>query len=306
MSRIHGIDTDELLARGVHALARSGKEHWAAGHFGAALLSGRWLLKEGALPETARARLAARLRDSVAGDPARYALPDPGPVVGAGPLVASLEDGIDDLCNSAHGTIYVAAALRAFHERPELATEPIVLGITALHRNTQGPDPARYFGIDDISQVAIEAEPRPSAPIDAGALLLASLREFEVVYGDRTIDGHPYYFAGEKLHLVTHAHALWQLDALGYGALARRGRAAHHRQLRLTRQTPPEPRTALPRIASGPYDPDWWRARTDPWHDMKFAHAVLELLTVLSKEARTEAQGRLPFAWGAVEGSWKG
>jgi hypothetical protein len=306
MSRIHGIDTDELLARGVHALARSGEEHWAAGHFGAALLSGRWLLTEGALPEPARARLAARLRDSVAGDPARYALPEPGQVVGAGALVASLEDGIDDLCNSAHGTIFVAAALRAFHERPELATEPIVLGISALHRNTQGPDPARYFGIDDINQVTIEAEPCPSAPIDAGALLLKSLREFEVVYGDRTIDGHPYYFAGEKLHLVTHAHALWQLDALGYGALARRGRAAHHRQLRLTRQIPPEPRTALPRIASGPDDPDWWRARTDPWHDLKFAHALLELLTVLSEEARSEAQGRLPFAWGAVEGSWKG
>jgi hypothetical protein len=306
MSRIHGIDTDELLARGVHALAYSGKEHWAVGHFGAALLSGRWLLKDGALPETARAKLATRLRDSVEGDAARYALPEPGPVVGTDPLVASLEDGIDDLCNSAHGTIYVAHALRAFHERPDLATEPIVLGISALHGNTQGPDPARYFGIDDISHVAIEAEPYPSAPIDADALLLASLREFEVVYGDRTIDGHPYYFAGEKLHLVTHAHALWQLDAMGYQALARRGRATHHRQIRLTRQTPPEPRTPLPRIESGPWDPDWWQARTDPWHDIKFAHAVFELLTVLSKEARTEAESRLPLAWGAVEGSWKG
>lgn len=126
-----------------------------------------------------------------------------------------------------------------------MQSEPLL-----VHRNTQDPDPGRYFGIDDLSQVFVEAEPRPSAPIDAGALLLASLREFEVVYADRTIDGHPYYFAGEN--------------------------------------------------------PDWWRARTDPWHDVKFAHAVLELLTVLSKEARTESRGWLPSAWGAVEGSWKG
>ena len=231
-------DTNELLARGIHALARSGKEHWAAGHFGAALLSGRWPLKEGAFSETARARLAARLRDSVAGNPARYALPDPGRVVGAGPLVASLDDGIDDLCNSAHGTIYVAAALRAFHERPELATEPIVLGITALHRNTQGPDPARYF--ESTTSARSPSRPSPARPLDrcrrAAARIVARVRGRL----RRSDDRRPSLLLRRREATPGDARSRpVAADALGYGALARRGRAAHHRQIRLTRQIPP-------------------------------------------------------------------
>ena len=225
---VHGIDSEEYIPRGGAALARSAGEHWVTGHVGATLLAGTWLLRGGALPEASARELAARLRRSVAADPARYARPEAGMACGVDPLVRSLDAHVGDLHNSAHGTIYAAAALRAFDEQPGLATDATVAAIVRVYEGAQQPDPDRYFATPDHARVVIEGEPEPT--FDAEELIAASFRELAEIHPDQTLDGRRYFFAGEKLHLVTHAHALLGLDALGHAALARRGLIAHRRQ----------------------------------------------------------------------------
>lgn len=296
----HGVDLDETLARGVGALAGAAEGHWVAGHFGAALLAGVWLLRGGTLPEASVAALARRLADTIDADPTRYALPQAAPVSGTEPLVDSLREHAGELWHGAHGTIFATAALRAFEEQPGLATDPTLRGIVWLHRNAQDPDPARYYGIPDHTRVAIEAPEAPAAGLDAAQLTLDSLCEFDLVYPDQQIEGQRYFFAGEKLHLVTHAHALLQLEALGHPEIARCGLTAHRRQVVLTRQKPPGDLAPYASATSGPEDPDFWKRHGDPWHDIKFAHALSELLPPLSASQRERAETLLPMGWAAL------
>jgi hypothetical protein len=175
-----------------------------------------------------------------------------------------------------------------------------VRGVARLHRNAQDPDPDRYYGIPDHTRVAIEPCALPAVGLDAVQLTLASLGEFERVHPDLHIEGRRYFFAGEKLHLVTHAHALLWLEALGHDEVARRGLAAHRRQVVLTRHEPPGDTAPLAPASSGPADPGYWGAHGDPWHEIKLAHALSELLPRLPSAERDRAEAHLPMVWAAL------
>ena len=151
------------------------------------LLAGTWMLRDGRLPDGSADALRRRLVETVAADPARYALPESGPCFGPSPLADSLEEHVGALRNAAHGTIYATAALRALAEQPELATSRSVGAIVELHRGAQLPDPDRYYGIEDHEAVEIEVAP-PAEKLDSASLVLDSLREFDVVYDDETDD----------------------------------------------------------------------------------------------------------------------
>ena len=129
----------------------------------------------------------------------------------------------------------------------------------------------------------------------------------EPLYPDQLIAGKRYFYTGEKLHLLTHAQALFRLEALGHPELKRSGGEALRRQFYLCRGRPPiasspsSPRSASrERMTEGPRDAEYWRQGVDPWHDIKFAQAVSALLPTLSQAQRDEVHPALTNAWAAL------
>lgn len=153
MDAVYRIDLREYLARGVGALVSARAEHWVFGHCGAALLAGVWLLREGRLTPPSAERLARRLEETVSADPNRYRLPEPRAPGCLDLLIEDLHENIATLRNSAHGTIYIAAALQALSEQPRLATAQTIESLRHVYRNAQTPDPDRYFDIENHAEV---------------------------------------------------------------------------------------------------------------------------------------------------------
>ena len=124
--------------------------------------------------------------------------------------------------------------------------------------------------------------------------------EFDCLYPDAESDGHPYFFTGEKYHSLTHLHALIQLDKLGYTSLAQNGVPLIRAQIRLTRQQPPGdpvPRKLEPGSAEVA---DYWKITGDPWHDIKLAEAVVDLLPLVPADRRSGVAHLLAKAFGAL------
>jgi hypothetical protein len=300
MSEHTGIDCDEIISRGMGALVHCADEFWVAGHFGAAMICGGLLLKHGALPEGSARKLADRLRETVAGDPARYEIPKPGPPADPTAIHHALESTISIPRNSGHGTIFAAMALRVFRERPDLQTGPIVEAVAKLPGNAQIDDASRYYDVADHSEVPDSGEHLEYEP---SSLIRDSISELEVIYPDQTIDEKRFFYAGEKLHLVTHAHALIWLADLGHKELARTGLRAHQHLIEFARQQPPAGVEPISPSKLEPDQPDFWNRVGDPWHDIKFAHATCELMPRLSPDDRARVQPALERAWGVFDHS---
>jgi hypothetical protein len=304
MTTIHEIDCDEVLARGLTTIARSADQHWVFGHNGAAIMSGAWLLRDGSLPDASAARLAKRLRKTLDLVPGHYPLPDAAPGhQDTAPLLAALEGQIGTLRNGAHGTIYSALVLRHLAERPDLASKATIEGLVAVYEGAQIPDFDRHFGIPDYREVAIPPRRESAAAKGLGGeLIVACLRELETLYPDEVIDEKRYFFASEKTHIVTHLHALLELNDQGHVALAERGVDALLHQLEVARVVPPQGRIPYAPGTVTPNDPSYWRVKTgaDPWHDIKVAHAMGELLARLTSGQRATVEKGVATAWASL------
>ena len=289
-------DIDEILARGMGALARASKESWVVAHFGAALISGAFLLKGNSLPSKSAERLLQRLEKTIHHDPVRYALPEPSRRCSTAAILEALDTTIATPRNSGHGTIYAVHALRVLNELPALQTESLVEAIARLTFIAQADDAGRYYGTADHMTELNRALPLVR---DTETLVEETISELRVTYDDQSIDGKRYFFSGEKLHLVTHLHALLWLEELGSRALANKGMIAQRHFIRFARQIPPGENKPLAPGPVDPSDPNYWNPVRDPWHDIKVAHAISELMPRLSTQRRTQLEPALTGVWAA-------
>jgi hypothetical protein len=293
------IDLDEYLARGIGALTSAREEHWVFGHFGAAMLAGVWLLRDGNLPRASAATLGKRLKDTVRADPKRYRVPELGKPGDPDLLFDSLTKNIATLRNGAHGTVYTAAALLALREQPELATARTIDSLLEVHRNAQIPDPDRYYGIENHDEVEVPLLDPRFPRDDDEEIVAVCILALETLYPDRVIDDKRYFFTGEKLHLLTHAQALFRLDSMGHPELKALGWEALRRQAFFCEQVPPD-RAPSDGVFDGPSNPAYWKITGDPWHDIKFAQAAQELLSGLGAEQREQLGSPLANVWASL------
>lgn len=293
------------LQTGLHALVRAGEqEAWFFGHIGAAYISGAALVGEfgpSPLPAPARARLAARL-PSLSDPFPEWVRPLDEPVsrpADPGPVVEQLADRIATLRMSGHPTIYAVAALRAMHARPELTTERVVAGVLRLCEAARGDDRERYLGVDD--SYVVDEHDREHASRGADAALDTALEACAQLTPDRDVEGRRYFLFGEKIHVLTHLHALRVLESLGHAELARRGLIAQASQVRLCR-FPDEAQRSLPAPASvGPTDAAFWEVDgVDVLHKLKLAEAVLALGPAFDARAPGLAAPRFAQMWGLL------
>lgn len=286
---------------GLTGLVRAGEaREWFFGHFGAALVSGAALLRDGALPEATVSALTTVLDRLVSANPEWFSpLDDDDERTSAAELVEALAHAIGTSRTSGHPTIYAVAGLRCLARRPERATRRVVKGLISLHACAhENDDRSRYYGFSDYFPVRVEPEDDVPALPDVSAAIREGFVGCRDLAPDADVDGRRYFFAGEKIHLVTHAHALDCLLDLGHPDLACAGLEAERLQLKLTR-TPEGVRKPLPEPSRlTPFDAAFWENDGfDVWHKLKLAEASVRLLPRLTDGERVEAERVLGQFW---------
>ena len=282
---------------GIRALTRAGEaKNWFTGHLGASFLSGAELLRSPVLPDHAKGALAAALDRLESHSPDWYG-PLEGPPTRTAPVDALLEalhQKIGSLRTSGHGTIYLASALRAFRRAPELATERSIAAIAALHDAAQDDDVSRYLGRADYTRHACDAPP----VVDLELAVRAAFEACRQRTPDIVRDGKRYFLFGEKIHILTHLHALCVLEELGHSEMAHAGLAAHALQIVLS----DVPENELQRVPEAttlqPWHAAFWETDGDDlWHKTKLAEAAIGLLTRVDEKRRDDAEAILGGMW---------
>lgn len=290
---------------GISALVRAGEaKQWFFGHFGASIIAGARLLANPVLPGSAALALNQKLSDFQSRYNDWFS-----PIDELGESTATLEPILTLLRKSAgtlrvsgHPTIYMSSALHVLSRRPELVTSRVVEALAQLYEASRQDDPARHYGYSDyfaeIDREFGERSPSDHPILDSTGAYRAAFEAMDHLSMDQEIEGRHYFLTGEKVHLVTHAHAIATFEQLGYADIATAASRAQQSLLHLTRASETvEASVVAPTLAS-PLDPGFWEQETkDPAHVVKLAEAVLAGLPRLADAERDLALGRLGRMW---------
>lgn len=282
------------LALGLTALARAGATQggWK-GHAGACVLAAYYLAAEQDLsPRTLDALGRALDKQIEVYGGVFDALPEETPDPGLLPRIPqALESNVDFLCAIGHNVIFAALALKALGDRPDCVTPTIVDGLCTLIHSFDDQTAIRLLsGAETIEVTDASVEGDASLPEydSSGAMIRFSfdeLNRFVTIY--RGYRAHPG-------HLITHAHALVELERLGFVRLARRGHDAHRLHAKVLRRI--HDFESRERELIGPRRLDalgaeFWEAaaakpgRVDP-HKFKYTHSFFSLFDRVSGDER--------------------
>ncbi|MEM7019082.1 MAG: hypothetical protein AAF512_17290 [Pseudomonadota bacterium] len=274
---------NELLELGVIGLANTNKTYpylWFHGHKGAAVLAAYFMIQEAGLDNAVNDAVAGFGHKIIAEDSGLFVEdePDHG-TADPGEIMQALEASINALSADGHDVIFSSLALKAFQAHPELATPSRVAGITVLIKACQFDNPKRYYGFEDYRVDSIDYSSVPSFENPKQAATY-TLFEHEIVYPDQAIDGQNHFLAGDKLHDVTHAHALLELENIGYQSVAMQGLEALRKQFYLSDTTHiPEAIQAFETdLLFDPRTLSFWQRDIIDAHQVKLAYSVLSLL----------------------------
>jgi hypothetical protein len=227
---------ERYLEWGLTALARAGATQagWQ-GHAGACVLAAHYLAAEQDLSPRALEALGRAIDKQIRAYGGVFdALPEQAP---RADLLAriphALESSVDSLCAIGHNVIFAALALKALLDRPDCVTPNIIDGLCALIHSFDDQTAIRLLGgaeTIEVEDASVESDPSVPEYDGSDAMIrftFDELNRFETIY--RGYRAHPG-------HLITHAHALVELERLGYGRLARRGYDAHRLHAKVLRR----------------------------------------------------------------------
>lgn len=294
---VNSVISDRYLEDGLTALSRGGEVGWFEGHVGGAYLAAYYMQKEFDLPQDVLQGLAANCRhlrnqhedwfEPYPPEPAQPELMDQ--------FMEGLLPNLANLSNSGHGVTLAVLGLKALRDRPDMLTPSIVRGLLKLMEDAAVEHKlARYYGIEDYTKLdRSEISLSEITPYrNASDLASRALSELGLVLPDQFVDGKYYFFAGELEHGITHAHALIELEQLGYTQLARLGQDNHRMQMILNRLRPQElsnQGVQVPEKASITESAYWSGLYEDP-HAIKVPYAALSLLQYVPKERRADME----------------
>lgn len=294
---VNSVISDRYLEDGLTALSRGGEVGWFEGHVGGAYLAAYYMQKEFDLPQDVRKGLAANCRHLRSQHEDWF---EPYPAEPAQPelmnqLIEGLLPNLTNLSTSGHGVTLAVLGLKALRDRPDLLTPSIVRGLLKLMEDAAVEHKlARYYGIEDYtkldrSEIRLSDEPPYR---NASDLAGRALSELDHVLPDQHVEGKYYFFAGELEHGITHAHALIELERLGYAQLAKLGQSNHRLQMKLNRL---KPQTLLNQGVQAPeeasiMDSAYWSKRYEDPHAIKVPYAALALLQYVPSERREDME----------------
>lgn len=255
------------------------------GHLGAAMIAAGLLRRDLDLSPTANDELSRCVESLKADD--EWSLMNPKKAGSDGDLRTFLDavnDAARNLSRSGHGVIYGMLILRALEEADDLATPTLYGALTNLIRSgdAERPDP-RYFGVPWNYQSIDPPDDVIPRYSDDDTMLRVTFDELDELYDDADVDGVYYYFSGERLHNLTYAHAIVELNRLGYSEITQSAYVTHRQQAFLNRMIPPpNARTRIPSaqvpLASAPF----WTGILEADQQLAVPHGIKRSWNLLS------------------------
>lgn len=273
-----------ILQSGLWALSRASQYGWVNGHYGAAVIAGYFLSSEHSMPQAVQQHLIAKVDQCIAHNTAWFR-PDPLPAANPAlsqSLVVLLRQHGQALCRSGHGLIFGALCLKSLRACPEMLVPPVIDGLRRLLTLLLEDDPQRYYGISDYRPYSTMENIPASAGHAITDMVRAAFAQFHTAYPTTTVNGRQYFFTGEKIHVVTLAHAYRIFLDLGFPELARAAYWQQQRQLALANAHAPSDLTPIPEVTAGNLlDLSLWKDPMGDPHGLKFAYAAMDLLGYL-------------------------
>ncbi|WP_206036378.1 hypothetical protein [Crateriforma spongiae] len=289
-------DTDgrRYLEWGLNALARAHHLSSMAGHLGASLIAGYYVMgqhpnlgpqvEEGIRDDLRRVmrgesvfgkRMSrkAKLTDAELFEPLPKQSADETLIDG---IAEALEKSIDQPRQSGHNVIFASFAIRALKEHPEYATPAIIDGIRKLMTLFEGQTPGSgYYGKQKgrIHGHKIQLAENDNAPMYDDIPAMASAVLDEAIGQDPSVHRVGY---GGLVHIINHAAAIADLDDCGYDELASRAVRSHRQHLRLWRSLPNVADEKGPLQVSNftPNNPAYWTSGDVPYDRALLTHRV--------------------------------
>ena len=295
---------NKLLLSGVSALVNAKNQFsypWFFGHFGASVLAASFLLEDNNLEPDVEAAIRSAVDDIVAGDAALFA---PVSVAGAnGAVSVSVDELLETLeqcvavhSTTGHGVIFGTLGLKAIRKEPGLLTAETVKGLTALIKDCMVDVPNRHYGIADYQSVDVDySDMRRFDCLQDAAI--HSLQIHNRVYADQQIGDSYYFLAGDLLHCVTYAHALIELQAMGYESIARSGLHMLEKHMFLSTRPYSDLRPFTTDRVLNPLSLEFWRRSATEPHHIKLAYSWLALRELVPDEQRPSLMKDLSKYW---------
>lgn len=282
---------------GLYALARSGEKGWFDGHFGAALLSAFYLNEENSLPDHVKNGLIRNCEYYLERYPLLFT---PFAAEEADQryveyVLKGIEANLETLRSSGHGVILGVIGLKALKDRPDLCTMSIAKGIYQTIMHAAKDRPNRYYGFEDYTSLNATDVFGIPAYQSISDIVEICFAELQIVIPNQKWGEVFYHFTGELEHGVTFAHALVELDHMGYSDLTKKGFELHRLQMYLNRQRPGElihqaiTQPSFHTLTDRAY---WEKIYNDP-HSLKVPYSALCLFKYLPEKKRAKAEYNL-------------
>lgn len=191
-----------------------------------------------------------------------------------------LKKSLSQLSTAGHGVIFATLTLKAINALDGGLPDNITKGLIALIKNTHKDHPHRYFDNYDYQNQDINFDNIPvfNTVYDAAKYCLGNQSE---LYLNQEIEGKNYFFHGNKLHDITHAHALVMLDKMGYHELAQSGIRELRKQIKLSDVAPPNGKRHKATSKLNPFDVSFWERDANDEHHYKLAYSLCSLFSIL-------------------------
>ncbi|GEM_PF-4797167 len=291
--------SNDTVRKALVALARAGiRSSPYLGHFGSAMLAGHFLCEElGLSPET-----IAAIRDCfpflTVGEPADLFKNEEKGEEANPELVDQLREYIlghvGRLSRSGHVATIGMYALKGLKAEPSAVTPSCVSGIIQLLEaySVERAEP-RYYGYP-LEYTAVNVKrARIQKYKSAKDALAFSISELHTLYPNTAIDNVYYYFVGEKLHGLTHAHALYEFECMGEKKIATQAYPTHQLQTILNRVKPPDREPVKGVSPLTPEHQEFWRLVPTFKHELGVSHTLKRSYTILrAQQAGIRGLGR--------------
>ncbi|MEM8498123.1 MAG: hypothetical protein AAF542_08875 [Pseudomonadota bacterium] len=288
------------LEAGITALANTKLKYnypWFFAHAGAAVLSGAFMLQSSTLSASTQRAIASSLDRMINSDPELYVpAAENDARVEKDDLLQALQQCTLTHSTTGHGVIFGTLALKAALLEPALFTQSVSRGLVQLLEDCLIDVPNRHLGIENYRSSSVDY---------SGAKTFNSTREaanyslsvHTRVYPDQSIDDTFYFLAGNLLHCVTYAHALLELDNLGYSKLANSGLDVLAQHMFLSAREHPALHTFSASAVLNPEDESFWERKVNEPHQLKLAYSALAIAASYTTEEKKTVFKDLSKYW---------
>lgn len=291
---------DKILLAGISGLANTKarfKYPWFFAHSGASVLAAYFMLEENNFDPKVEILIRNQISKMVDGDDPIFSS------VSTSERTEDINDFLKVLAECAaihsttgHGVIFGTLALKAILREPDLLTEYVLHGLIALLRDCMNDVPNRHYGIPDYHAPDVDYS-RINRISSIQDVARHSLHVHDAVYPDQMIDDTFYFLAGDLLHCVTYAHALLELDGLGYTTISADGLEPLQEHIFLSSRKHKDLQPFTTNSYVHPLQPSFWeREKTEP-HHIKLAYSSLALSKDMSAEERESLFENLSKYW---------